>query len=585
MESYDYTKPIEISPRIWWVGTYMENDLFQCHVYLLENGDQSVLIDPGSHLTFRYALDKIEQIIPFRKIKYFLCHHQDPDITSSLPLIEEFIVRDDAVILSHWRGIALLKHYGLDMEMQCVEKMGWKLQLEDRELEFIFTPYLHFPGAFVTYDPSSKILFSSDIFGGFTEDWSLFAQDESYFHAMRPFHEHYMPSREILLHSLYKLEKYDIDMIVPQHGSIIRQELMPYIFNRLKGLDCGLFLMTKTSTDINKLTRLNKALKDFMKQMVVSKNFGEVLEQLTDNLNFIIPVDSIEFYTEFNENQILHIGRSSTYSGKFGPLPDKLEGILGLDEYQWRQKHPHGYLHAEEDVEKSIKHGLILPLVSNDTQKIFSIAVISLKRIIEIDDETQEVLLEMQKPFSVSMERELIYRKMEIEKQQFYEQAIRDPLTKLYTRHYMHEAVTRLCLIHNRDQSAGFGLILFDIDNFKSINDTYGHIEGDEVLRVFGEIIRDQTRGGDIQVRYGGEEFAVFMVANDAEAVVSTGLRIGRVLSEHDFSGALSGKRITVSSGMAMHRQGEELTDLIHRSDEALYNSKNTGKDRITRGD
>jgi flavorubredoxin len=68
-------EPIQIADRIYWVGHYLPNDPFQCHAYLIENGDQSVLFDPGSKLTFKYTLRKIEKIISFNNIKYFVCHH------------------------------------------------------------------------------------------------------------------------------------------------------------------------------------------------------------------------------------------------------------------------------------------------------------------------------------------------------------------------------------------------------------------------------------------------------------------------------------------------------------------------------
>ena len=87
------SEPVEIAPRTWWVGYYHEGDPFQCHAYLIEQGDQSVLIDPGSRLTFRYTLAKIERIVPFSSIRWFVCQHQDPDITGALPVIDELASR------------------------------------------------------------------------------------------------------------------------------------------------------------------------------------------------------------------------------------------------------------------------------------------------------------------------------------------------------------------------------------------------------------------------------------------------------------------------------------------------------------
>ena len=113
----DTSHAIETADRVWWVGHVLDDDIFQCHVYLLEEGDQSVLFDPGSHFTCAGTLRKIEEVIPFTKIGYFVC-------------------------LPFW----------------LVEQHDWPLQLLDRELRFVFTPYAHFPGAICSFDPSTRAL-------------------------------------------------------------------------------------------------------------------------------------------------------------------------------------------------------------------------------------------------------------------------------------------------------------------------------------------------------------------------------------------------------------------------------------------
>ena len=89
--------------------------------------------------------------------------------------------------------------------MWLVEDNGWRLDLEDRSLDFLFTPYVHFPGAFCTFDPVSQVLFSSDLFGGFSDADRIFAESTDDFDDVRIFHEHYMPGREFLTHALEQL--------------------------------------------------------------------------------------------------------------------------------------------------------------------------------------------------------------------------------------------------------------------------------------------------------------------------------------------------------------------------------------------
>ncbi|MCW8884037.1 MAG: FprA family A-type flavoprotein, partial [Motiliproteus sp.] len=260
-------RAIEIADRIWWVGRYIPDDVFQCHCYLIEQGDQSVLIDPGSMMTFDHTLQKIESIIPFDQIKYFICQHQDPDIAAAMPTIDAMIDRPDACLVTHWRTHMLLKHYNLKMPFWLVDEQDWYLPLEDRALRFVLTPYAHFPGAICSYEEQTGILFSSDLFGGISDKFELVARDEGYFETMRPFHEHYMPSREVLNYAMSEVERVAPEMIAPQHGSLIPKWLIEPMIRRLKNLECGLYLLSRGETDIKHLSQLNQTLRQITETM------------------------------------------------------------------------------------------------------------------------------------------------------------------------------------------------------------------------------------------------------------------------------------------------------------------------------
>jgi diguanylate cyclase (GGDEF)-like protein len=115
-------------------------------------------------------------------------------------------------------------------------------------------------------------------------------------------------------------------------------------------------------------------------------------------------------------------------------------------------------------------------------------------------------------------------------------------------------------------------LILFDLDNFKQYNDTYGHLAGDEVLRLIGEIIKSSVREGtDTAFRYGGDEFAVILPSSteaDARAVASR-IRQNVLTRVHG---------IDLSVGIASLREAESLTALIHMADAAMYGQKGKKK-------
>jgi len=244
---FDYTRQmnfkeaIEIADNIYWVGMYLENDPFQCHPYFIENGNESVLIDPGSMLEFDAVVKKINSISDIRNIKYIILHHQDPDLAAAVPEIEKLIDREDLLIVTHSRMVPLIKHYMICSDYYEIDRYQHHLRTDGLDLKFVTTPYCHSPGAFVTYDIATKTLFSGDIFGGISESWDFFAQDD-YFERARQFHAEYMPSRDIFNYALKKIEVLDMELIAPQHGSIIQKAYISPLIKQMKALECGLYL-------------------------------------------------------------------------------------------------------------------------------------------------------------------------------------------------------------------------------------------------------------------------------------------------------------------------------------------------------
>lgn len=583
MRKADPAHAIEIADRIWWVGHYLPGDAFQCHVYLLEHGDQSVLFDPGSMLTYEYTLKKIAEVVDFQKIRWFVCHHQDPDITSAMPRIDALVKRDDACLISHWRGQALIKHYGLDMPFWMPEEHGWKLDLGGRELKFLFTPYAHFPGAFVTFDQKTGVLFSSDIFGGFTEGFSLVAESMDYFESLKPFHEHYIPSRDVLLHSLTRIEKLDIKLICPQHGSIIPEPLVRPIIEKLKTLDCGLYLLAKEDTDIHRLSRLNQMLSDITKTMTGYRDFVDVARALLEVAQRFVPAQIIEFFarSQGHDDKVLHLGPESRYKGTLIDAPLLVANTLGKDAKSWGRRHKWNFtLVGPEDAGRRM-HALVVPLFSPDKGTVDAMALIHLQKRIVINAEVVEMIQQMNIPLQVAVERESIYRTLDLERKQFYERSIRDALTGLYTRFYMQDTIERLFAIHDRDKGAGVSVAMVDVDHFKSINDTYGHNQGDLVLKAVAQVLMDTSRHGDLPVRLGGEEFAVFVAGRSSGEIGAFAERLREAVQALDFEDPMKGRKVTASIGVAERRQKESLIDFLGRADSALYRAKQNGRNQV----
>jgi len=237
----DFTQAIEIAKNIFWVGMYLKNDPFQCHPYFIKNGNESILIDPGSMLEFNAIIKKIKSISSMNTIKYIILHHQDPDLAASVPEMEKLINRKDLLIVTHSRMVPLIKHYMIKSDYYEIDKCHFKLDSNNLHLEFLTTPYCHSPGAFITYEPLTKTLFSGDIFGGIEESWEFYAGDD-YFEKAKQFHAEYMPSRDIFNYTLSKIESLDIKLIAPQHGSIIEKRQIAPLIAQMKKLECGLYI-------------------------------------------------------------------------------------------------------------------------------------------------------------------------------------------------------------------------------------------------------------------------------------------------------------------------------------------------------
>jgi len=127
-------------------------------------------------------------------------------------------------------------------------------------------------------------------------------------------------------------------------------------------------------------------------------------------------------------------------------------------------------------------------------------------------------------------------------------------------------------------------LVMFDIDEFKRINDTHGHRAGDVVIKKMAEIVKKNTRGGDLVGRYGGDEFIVLITSTNENQAISFAEKLRELIAATDIAipGTEVPVRITVSGGLAMFpRHGQSTTDLFRAADDALFESKRQGRNRI----
>lgn len=155
-----------------------------------------------------------------------------------------------------------------------------------------------------------------------------------------------------------------------------------------------------------------------------------------------------------------------------------------------------------------------------------------------------------------------------------------DTLTGLLNRQAF-EIVFRQAMLDADRSGRPLSGILFDVDFFKQVNDVYGHLAGDEVLRSIARVTRTTLRESDVITRWGGEEFVVLLKECTLEQAVAVAEKLRDEIDRHDFSQFAPDLHITVSLGVAQHEIGEAASVFFQRADEALYKAKANGRNRL----
>ena len=163
---------------------------------------------------------------------------------------------------------------------------------------------------------------------------------------------------------------------------------------------------------------------------------------------------------------------------------------------------------------------------------------------------------------------------------QFEHQASVDALTGAHNRHWMNEAFPRALLRCRRNLQEA-ALLFVDIDHFKRVNDTHGHLVGDVALRTVAECMASNLRPFDLLVRYGGEEFALLLPDTDRTKAAILAERLRSAISSCDIRNGDARLQVTASIGITLTRGDKTLDVLLNEADQALYQAKNLGRDRV----
>ena len=166
------------------------------------------------------------------------------------------------------------------------------------------------------------------------------------------------------------------------------------------------------------------------------------------------------------------------------------------------------------------------------------------------------------------------------------EESIKDGLTELYNKKYLYSFISDELQKIKKDDTLFFSIVMMDIDNFKNVNDTYGHLAGDEVLKVLSNNLKGKIRQNDLAARFGGEEFVLVLTGTKMMSTLMITERVRESMEASDFSHLGIDKPITISLGVfnVSGKDYQEVTvdETLEKSDRALYHSKENGKNQVS---
>lgn len=169
---------------------------------------------------------------------------------------------------------------------------------------------------------------------------------------------------------------------------------------------------------------------------------------------------------------------------------------------------------------------------------------------------------------------------LELQRQELEKLATIDPLTGVYNRHHFNTILQfNIQKIHRYNGGHTFSILMLDLDLFKSINDTFGHLMGDEILKEFTERVQASIRKSDFLARWGGEEFVILAPEADLKQAMLLAEKVREVVASHVFQGI--DRPLTTSVGITQFQMNDSINSIMDRADRALYEAKKAGRNCV----
>lgn len=311
------------------------------------------------------------------------------------------------------------------------------------------------------------------------------------------------------------------------------------------------------------------SIPEIVKNLVSNLSFEETVSSIFRLIKSLIDPEIIKLYMIDSTNNCLSLVRAYGSEGENKNIIKAGEGVIGLAaENKMLVTHTFQLPNANDGID------IAVPILFKESL----LGVIGLGKIKGKGDNEKRFLSMIADLAGISLQSSMYLKIVEKE-------AITDSLTGLYNRRYLFEKA-KVVAQHAITRHSPISVFIFDIDYFKRYNDVNGHAEGDGLLVELSRLIKENSRGTDIVARFGGEEFIVLMPDTDKNSAWIYAEKIRKLIEEFSFNNREKQPSgyVSISGGVASFPfDGNSLNAVIRRADEALYESKKSGRNRITK--
>jgi flavorubredoxin len=224
---------------------FTSGQMVQSNQHVILHNEQAMLLDPGGHKVYSFALSEISSLIQTSALRYIFFSHQDPDIIAAA---NGWLMITEAEGLLSNLWMRFITHFGVDEmvmdRIHAIPDEGMHVDLGGCDLQLIPAHFLHSPGNFQIYDPVSKILYSGDLGASLGQTYVEVNNFNDHIQYIEGFHQRYMASNRTLRSWLKMVRQLDVELIAPQHGAFFRgKEVINQFYNWLENLSCGVDLL------------------------------------------------------------------------------------------------------------------------------------------------------------------------------------------------------------------------------------------------------------------------------------------------------------------------------------------------------